>query len=232
MARWSWLKGLLGRRDAGSPVDDPFSEVHWIPAGDSPFGVEVLDCRSLALKTFSVAQDQKIAERYTHLRFSTGVEYRGRTPEDSKTCACDLRYALKEQPRDGPVFKSEVMEDKWDIYLYEGHLYFTRSWTADLAYKAAIAFRNDEVNVLSVEARGDLVEGDPSYSVAVVDYLIRSHLYGLPVPHPLPKSVRQEDARWLATYSVVHYGRHALYGTFADTLHLPALTPPGSGSCR
>jgi len=56
-----------------------------------------------------------------------------------------------------------------------------------------------------------------------VDYLIRSHLYRLPLPHPLPKSVGQ-DPRELALFSFSQYGRYGLYGTFADTtrLRLPA----------
>ena len=61
-----------------------------------------------------------------------------------------------------------------------------------------------------------------------MDFLIRSHLYGQSVPHPLPKPLGR-DPRENALFSFSQYGRHGLYGTFADTkrLHLPASEQAG-----
>lgn len=222
MAFWSWLKGLVVTRKA-MPASDPLSEVRWLSASESPFGVDLLDCRSFSQSMLAVTQDPKVAETYATLRGSSGEQYRGRAPEDSTTCNCDLRYPHKGDTCDGPIFKAEVMEDKWDIYLFDGHLYFARSWTGELEYRAHILFHDDGANVVGVEARKTLVEGDPAYPIAAVDYLIRSHLYRLPVPHPLPKSIGQ-DPRQLALFSFSQYGRKGLFGTFADTtrLRLPA----------
>jgi len=219
MGFWSWVKRLVG-------VKDPLAGVRWISAGENPFGVEVLDCRSFSESVVAMTGDKKVAETYALLRSSSGEQHRGRAPEDSKPCDCDLRYPHRGATRDGPLFKSDVMEDKWDIYLYDGHLYFARSWTDDLVYRADIAFGDDDATVNAVEARRELVEGDPAYAIAVVDYLIRSHLYGDLALHPLPKTLA-DDQRQLAIFSFSQYGRRGVFGTFADStrVRLPAVAP-------
>ena len=174
----------------------------------------------------AVTQDSTVADSYARLRGSTGEEYRGRSPEDARTCECDLRYPHKGDTRDGPIFKAEVMEDKWDIYLYDSHLYFARSWTGKLEYRAMIDFHDDVAHVVGVEARKEVVENDPSYPIAAVDYLIRSHLYRLPAAHPLPKSIGR-DPRQLALFSFSQYGRHGLFGVLGDTTRLQV---PGAGA--
>ena len=223
MAFWSRLRDLVGGKKSTTPASDPLSGVRWITGSDNPFGVDLLDCRSFSQSMLAVTKDPKVAETYTALRGSSGEQYRGRTPEDSRTCACDLRYPHRGDTRDGPIFKAEAMEDKWDIYFYDGYLYFARSWTGELEYRAHIVFHEDEARVVCVEARRTLVESDPAYPVAAVDYLIRSHLYRLHVPHPLSKSIGQ-DPRQHALFSFSQYGRYGLFGTLADTtrLRLPA----------
>jgi hypothetical protein len=219
MTFWSRLKGLVHSGKTAASAGNSESGVRWVSASENPFGVRILDCRSLSQSMLAVTQDPKVAESFGVLRASNGEQYRGRSPEDSETCVCDLRYSHKGNAQDGPVFKAKSMEDKWDIYLYDGHLYFARSWTGGLEYRATIEFDEDGATVNAVEARAALVQTDPFYPIAVVDYLIRSHLYRLPVPHPLPKSAVQDPWR-LALFSFSQYGRYALFGTFADTTQL------------
>ncbi len=223
MAFWPRLKQLVGGKKSTPPASDALSGVHWVSGDDNPFGVDLLDCRSFSQSMLAVTQDSTVAESYATLRGSSGEQYRGRAPEDSRACDCDLHYPHKGDTRDGPIFKAEAMEDKWDIYLYDGDLYFARSWTGELEYRAHIVFHDDGATVVGVDARRTLVESDPAYPIAAVDYLIRSHLYRLAVPHPLPKSVGQ-DPRELALFSFSQYGRFGLFGTFAYTtrLQLPA----------
>lgn len=224
MTLLSRLKGLIGQGRAPAAAADPMAGVRWIPAEENPFGVELLDCRSYSQSMLSATQNPGIAESFVALRTADGEHYRGRAPADSTTCACDLRYPHKEgRTRDGPLFKAASMEDKWDIYLYDGRLFFARSWTGELAYRATIVFHADSANIVSVEAPKEVVEDDPFHAVAAVDFLNRSHLYRLPIPHPLPKSLGR-DPRRLVLFSFSQYGRRALYGSFADTtqLHMPA----------
>ena len=195
---------------------DPLAQVGWVSATKNPFGVDLLDCRAFTGSTTAFAKDPKVTDSFAMLRRSKGDEHRGAPPEQEAICPCDLRYAHNGQVEDGPLFKAEVMEDKWDIYLYDNYLYFARSWTGTLEYRARVTFDEREAHVVAVEARREMVEDDPAYAVAAVDFLIRSHLYGQPIPHPLPRSAG-EDPRQLAVLSFSMYGRKALYGTFADT---------------
>jgi hypothetical protein len=228
--RWrgSRVKGFVKPKDTDSLASDPMAGVRWVPASESPFGVDLLDCRSFSQTMCSMTLDLGVITRYGRLRGSTGEEYRGRSPENAKTCECNLQYPNKAGTRDGPIFKAEVMEDKWDIYLYDGYLYFTKSWSGELEYRARFEIRGYWAKVVTVEARKELVESDSFYPVAVVDYLIRSHLYRLPIPHPLPKSIGQNPYD-LTLFSFTEYGRHGLFGAFGDTtrLQVPAQVETG-----
>jgi hypothetical protein len=215
----SWIRGLASRDNTAARPEDPLSLVQWVAAADNPFGVELLDCSSFARSMIATTGDPAIADLYARLRKSMGDQYRGCVPETSASCECDVRYPHKGATRDGPLFKAVAMEDKWDIYLYDGALYFARSWSGELEYVARITFCEDGAHVIAVSARKALVDSDPLYPIAAVDYLIRSHLYRMPVPHPLPKALGREP-RQLALFSFSQYGRYGLYGTFADTTRL------------
>jgi len=220
MAFWSRKKPAAPLPPPPEPAGpDPLSHVGWVSATNNPFGVDIVDCRSLAQSALTFTPDPKLTDSYAALRRSKGEEHRGAPPEQEAICPCDLRYAHSGEVEDGPLFKAEVMEDKWDIYLYDNYLYFARSWTGSLEYRARITFDGREAHVVAVEARRELVEGDPRYAVAAVDFLIRSHLYGQPIPHPLPRSAG-EDPRALALLSFSMYGRKGLFGTFADTTQI------------
>ncbi|MEZ4651014.1 MAG: hypothetical protein R3E97_19955 [Candidatus Eisenbacteria bacterium] len=219
---WWRRKKKEGTPDPGS---DPLSTVRWIPAEESEFGVEVLDCREFTASVHSLTQDPKIGDAFAALRAVDGREYLGKTPESPLRLECDLSYSHRGETRDGPLFKAACMEDKWDIYLYDGGLYFTRSWTGQLAYVAEIRFSESSANVVSVLAPGDSMSKQPGFHVRAMDFLVRSHLYRQMFPHPLPKSLgRDERAQGLFSFS--QFGRYGLLGTFEDITHLP---PPKLG---
>jgi len=224
MSLWSRLRGSVQGALGRSARDEPLSRVRWIDAHDNPFGVELLDCRSFAQSMLAVSGDPRVAESYALLRASLGEECRGQAPHNPETHDCDLRYPAATEPPEGPLFKSGDMEEKWDIYHYDGNLYFARSWTGELSYRAQVEFREDATNIVAVTAGRAPFEADPHYPIAVVDFLIRSHVFGLAVPHPLPESPGR-DPRQLALFSFSQYGRRGWYGTFADTTGLqpPAL---------
>lgn len=229
MSVWSILRGFFGAKKQHAPRSDPLAgaleealaEVRWLPSDQNPLGVDVLDCRSFTQKMLSFTDDPQVIETFMVLRGSTGEQYRDCTPDDSRICDCDLRYPPYESDdREGPIFQATAMEDKWNIYLYDSHLYFVRSWTGDLVYRARIIFYPDWANVVAVEGPKPVIESDASYAVAVVDYLIRSHVGGMPIPHPLPRHSGRDPSE-LARFSFSEYGRRALFGTHADTTRIP-----------
>ncbi len=196
--------------------DDDFTQLAWLEPEQNPFGIRVLDCRPFSTAMIAVTSDPNIAVRFNQLRGARGEEHRGKSPDDSRMVRCALSYPLNGQSRDGPLFLAQQMEDKWDIYLYDGYLYFARSWTGELIFRAAICFKKSEAVLTEVAARQNKVGDDPDLAVRMVDFLMKSHLYGKEVPHPLPRGL-PEDKKTLATYSFSQYGRWASFGSFEDT---------------
>ncbi len=196
--------------------DDTFSQLAWLEADQNPFHLRVLDIRPFSTTMISTTSDPAIAARFNQLRGATGEEHRGHSPEDALVAPCHLTYPFNGESRDGPLFVARQMEDKWDISLYDGHLYFARSWTGELVLRAAIDFKEKEAVITEVEASRKNVTGDPAVAVRVVDFLMKTHLYRKEAPHPLPPGL-PEDKKTLALYSFSQFGRWAFYGSFEDT---------------
>lgn len=208
-----WLQSRFSPKHRGMPT------VRWLAPQENPFGIDILDCRVYATTTLSATNSPEIAARYCKLRDSTGEELRGKRPERARSLTCSLTYPMRNKPTEGPLFKAEQMEDKWDIYFYDGHLYFRRSWTGDLVFRAHIEFEEHKATVTTVDASS---VDDDALALAQVDFLIKSHLLGLEVPHPLPKNLGKNPYT-LAIYSLALFGRRGFYGTMTNTLELKSL---------
>ena len=172
-----------------------FSQLTWLGPDQNPFGLRVLDCRPFSTTMISTTKDPDIAARFSQARGSTGEEFRGRQPSDSLTVPCGLCYPFSGESQDGPLFMAGQMEDKWDIYLHDGHLYFARSWTGELVFRVIVDFREQEAVVTAVEASRAKVADDPGLAVRMVDFLIKTHLYGQEAPHPLPPEYHPDDKK-------------------------------------
>jgi hypothetical protein len=191
------------------------SAPRWLSAEENKFGVDLLDCRPLALGTLATTGDPEVALRFVQLRGSDGSELRGVSPPGARTIVCNLVYPQAELAREGPLYKAEEMEDKWDIYSYDRYVYFLRSWTGELVFRATVSL-SDTTRLVAIETAPQ--EGD-DFVVQQVDFLVKSHVMGLEVPHPLPQSFGK-DAKKQAAYSFSAYGRRGLYGCLSNTLSL------------
>jgi hypothetical protein len=186
-----------------------------LPA-DNSFGVEVWDCRGYTQSTAAVSADQRVAETFVTLRASTGNEYRDRTVERAQRLDCSLVYRGVDLVAEGALFKAAQMEDKWDIYIFRPYLYFARSWSGQLQYRATVQIVAKGIGVTSIDAPSDQ---DPEFSQRVVDYLIKSHVFGSIAPHPLPAQLPpQPDA--IAAFSFSMFGRQCHYASYSDTTRL------------
>lgn len=216
MTIFDWLKRIFRAR-SDPPVDQQ-PVLCWLHADENPFGVETLDCTPVTQEYVSTSGDPSIAESYARLRTSTGEEYRGIQPKEAVRIDCNLVYPHEDQEhQEGAVFKSEQMEDKWDIYHYDRRFFFVRSWTGQLVYVAELSFQQDRVGVFSILRQGAFEESE-GHTIRVVDYLIKSHIYRIPAPHPLPADL-DRDPQSLALYSLQMYGRRCQFGTFGETLN-------------
>lgn len=199
---------------------NPFENCRWIPADESEFGIEVFDCAPFCQSMMSTTSNPDIAASFSGLRASMGEDYRGQLPSNPLAIACQLSYPFSGEANDGPLFKAKEMEDKWDIYLYDSCLYFVRSWTGQLNYQATIRFDDGEarVSTVTVDSEGN---PDPRFTIATVDFLIKTYIYGQQVPHPLPPQLPR-DAQSVTLFSFSQFGRWARFGTYEDTTQLVA----------
>lgn len=105
------------------------------------------------------------------------------------------------------------MEDKWDIYLNGDAIYVCRSWTGALAFVAQIT--HADAVLACRQLRFDLEAFTPSMAIMAFDFLIRSHVIGEEVPHPLPPEVFRGDPQTVGLYSFGMYGRRCSFGILA-----------------
>jgi hypothetical protein len=167
----------------------------------------------------SCTSDARVATRFTQLRESQGEHCRGRDPENAMFTECRLEYPRLALNRDGPLFQAGEMEEKWDIFCIEETLYFARSWSGDLVYKASVVIEHSQAVITQIAARGSSENHHPEGVIAVVDYLIKSHVYGLVAPHPLSPA-RQTSPEELAYWSFGRFGCRGLFGTRKDVTRL------------
>ena len=187
----------------------------WLPPEQNSFGVRVLDCRDFCKFMKNANCDPGVSQRFAELRRSSGEEHRGRSPQSPRQLPCKLCYRLRGGLRHGSAFRAKSMEDKWDIFFFENALYFARSWTGELAFRAQVRIVPGELSVNSIEAGADGM-ADEVHAIQHVDFLIKCHLLRLEVPHPLPESLPDDPFR-IAVYSFRQYGRWAAFATYADT---------------
>jgi hypothetical protein len=196
--------------------DNPYSKLVWMDAEDNQFKLRILDCRPILKDYTSWTENQVIAERMAKLDFEAPEVYREKSPQGAKEIHCNLRYPRPDKVDEGRIFTASIMEDKWNIYFLEGYLYFVRSWTGDLIYRAKVDFASNEAIVSMVEASSTTAEPDSLLVLGQVDFLIKSHLFKAITPVPIPTSV-PSNPKEIVAYSTVFCGRWALYASYEDT---------------
>jgi hypothetical protein len=194
--------------------------LHWVEPEQNAWRLRILDCRPLTLTSTLITGDPRIAESFTALRESDGSHHKGRSPANALRLDCDLHFPFNGESLDGPLFLADVMEDKWDIYLYDRYLYFARSWSGDLRLRAKIDFAAPDARIPWVEAELRDDYEDPVLAISTVDFLMKSHLYRMEVPHPVPEGFSDDPER-IARFSMTQFGRWASFAKFGDTTGIP-----------
>lgn len=214
MAWMETIKRLFsktGRSDTG------MEHVRVILAADNPYGVDLWDCATFTQSMISTSSDPGVAARFAQLRTATGNEHRNQLPSNASVTDCVLTHPVAHGLSDGPLFKATEMEDKWDIYFYNPHIYFARSWGGQLMYRATVRCEDQFMIVTQIQFAGDQ---ELEFSRRAVDYLVKTHILGALAPHPLPADLPAAPMQ-VAAYSFSRFGRRCAFGTYADTTALP-----------
>jgi len=191
------------------------------PGPDNPFGVRVLDCRPFTCGMVSTTSDASIAARYGALRASDGRDLLAAPMDDAVRLTVSLTFPHDGSALEGIVSKSDAMEVKWDIYVYESVFLFARSWTGTLVYRAKASVGATEFHISEIECSADAAET----AASAVYYLIATHAMGRVFPHQIPESMVSDDPMLIATWTFSQYGRLGCYATRADITSIPMERP-------
>lgn len=192
--------------------------ITWIEPGQSPFGIRVLDLRQRVFGTTAWTTNENIAAHFATSRRSTGDHHAGKFPASVVSWDCNIVFRYSGEHQEGPVFKAPVMEDKWDMYVFADRLYAVRSWTDDLWFVAECSFGQDKVTITTLHADSTRAGDDKAYALRVIDYLVKSHMSNMVVPHPMPDSFRDKSIDEIAEHSFSLFGRRGLFASFDETL--------------
>jgi hypothetical protein len=203
------------------PGESPF-ELRWIDASESPFGVRVLDCRSVAHRMVSTSKSPEVLDYFASQEALGGEQFRTATPANSQAFALDLCYSGLYIPEtEGPVYLAQVMEDKWDIFRFGDALFFVRSWSGTLVHRATFAAPNGVLVITEVSTEASRASSDPGLweiTRCEIDFLLRTHLHRERVPVPLPPGLAGSAApESVAMLAFGRFGRWASFATEADT---------------
>ena len=171
----------------------------------------------------SFTPDKKVAELFGKQRSSIGKELIDVPLPDLKTISANLEYPHNGSRMEGAGYKAKCMEDKWDIYFWNGIMYFTRSWTGVVAYKAYINVTETNFKITKIEySENELTKADPSLVIDDVHFIVLSHAFGRIFPNRVPKTLITEKE--IAIYSFNQFGRNCGYATY-DTIVNVEITP-------
>ena len=85
-----------------------------------------------------------------------------------------------------------------------------RSWLRQVQALADVEDRGGHVRITAIQ--GALAEEEPSFSVRVLDYLLRSHAMGTVYPAPLPAELAGDPAA-AALWCMAQFGNQAWFAT-------------------
>ncbi|MCX4029276.1 hypothetical protein H0A36_07295 [Endozoicomonas sp. SM1973] len=204
------------KEKAQTPSPNDF-EIRWLEKADSPFGVEGVDCFKFTQIMMSTTGDRDVVAQFVAQRSNDGRQYINSSPKEAVTIEANLKYDYSGEVQDGVLFKASQMEDKWDIYLYGSKIYFCRSWTGELFFVIDFELKNNIINVSKLYVPKSAIEDGELYLQQQVDYLIKHHLLGKIVPHPLPMGFPQ-DLQAIAFLSLSNYGKNCCFATYENTI--------------
>jgi len=203
---------------APSTSQDQEYKFTWYEIGEgNPFNKRILDIRSLTQHVLSFTKDKSVAELFNKQRQSIGEELIDAIIPASEIIEVNLIYPHNGSKIEGTAYKARCMEDKWDIYGWDNIIYFTRSWTGEIIYKAYIKINDDNFSIYKVEYRPDEYIGhDKSLVTNNVHFLIKTLAFGEIYPHKIPANLVIDKE--IALYSFSQFGRNSWYATYDNII--------------
>lgn len=195
---------------------EPTYKFEWHEIGEgNPFNKRILDCRAYTLNHIATTADRSIAETFNRLRKSDGKEYVGQDFKNKITIETNLKYPPTDAQFTNLIFKAQSFDEKWDIYIYDNCLYFLRSWTRELIYKAFADVDFNHVTIYKIELQGN-DSLDKSLAISDVHFLVTTQILKGILPHRVPANLKSDMD--IALYSFSRFGNRCWYATYDDIL--------------
>ncbi len=207
----NWIKNKLGvLKEPNEETTD--YDFRWYEVGDeeNPFNKRVLDIRPFTHSVISGSTDV-FGSAFGVMRQSDGKNHIGQKIENENFIETNLEYPHNGEMLDGVIFKSEEMECKWDIYIYDNCFYFARSWSGELWFKAQAEFSDNKLLIKKIFFDE---EGYNEEVVNDVHFLMKSHAFNQPFPHKILDLSGSEML--VAQVSFKLHGNRACYACFDD----------------
>lgn len=207
------MKNWFGKdRSDKSSARSQSSDVRWLQPTDNPWGVPVLDVSPVTLSVTSASADFSCAANAVSFRGDDGTSFIGVEPPEARTILVGLQFPIDRMLADGALFIPKEMEHKWAIYFHRQRMLFIRSWQRQVLAVAEV--ESHENHVLVTRLRGAFVEAheEPSFTVGVLDYLLRSHALNTAYPAPLWPGL-EANPRDAAIWCFSQFGNRIRFAT-------------------
>ena len=218
MGAMSWWRKLWTRGaapdDATRPAPPPARAAPppaavWLGAGETQFGVPVLDLIAVTGKLMATSSDPARATRAVSWPRSVGDDLDAGPLGAAAGVTCELRYPTAAVLPDGLLFTPRAMEHKWVLALRGDRLLAARSWTGDVKAVAHVRREAGELVVERLALADDAgleAIGEP---VQVFDWMVRTMALGQRLPLPVHAAGADTLERTpLLAFSM--FGHHAL----------------------
>lgn len=184
----------------------------WLSEAENPFHMPALDCRSICRQSVFYAFGDRSAG------IAAWMDGAGKTDEAALNARLSIEPVTTQValgypraavgPADGPLVTASQMEDLWNIYLFGNRLYFTRSWTGEVRYRAQVSFLDHAMFITAIETFAAALPGDDTFPVRQVDYLVKAALCNMDTPAPIPAHI-SPDPHAIAQFTLTEYGHLA-----------------------
>ncbi|GGZ99261.1 hypothetical protein DC083_09160 [Ignatzschineria ureiclastica] len=141
--------------------------------------------------------------------------------ETIRRVPCELSYETVEKLYPGSLFVPQTPEDRWAIFFDGGYIYFVRSWSRQLVARAKVELTPHQLLITEIE--GAILEEfeTENQTIALVNFLMLSHVLGESAPVPLLNELESDPNR-AAVWAFAFCGHKAKVGVFAEDAIFPA----------
>lgn len=213
----SFFKRLFGKDSKEEPVSD--NQLQWIEATQNKWGIRLLDLRPLTMNMLSSSSNPQMARNAISYNTENGTTFFGVKPKSERIIQCHLSFKVDQRLEPGVLFTPGTMEHKWAIFFDGEFLIFVRSWLREVLVIAKTETTNNRLFVKEIQ--GTFIEEEiPEFTVAILNYLLISHVLKEFVPAPLPAQL-VSDTQKAGLWAFSTYGNKAEAGVF-DVYFIPA----------